>query len=49
MNDDKKMIDIIKKLNNMDNINIDVNSNEGKMLVEVVKKHSTIKDGNEKD
>lgn len=38
-----KRIDTVKKESGLPNINIDCNSKEGKMLVEVVEKESSLK------
>lgn len=38
----EKTVETVEKLSGMKNINIDCNSKEGKLLVEVVEKESTI-------
>lgn len=44
METDKKRIETVKKESGMSNIHIDCNSEEGKMLIEVVEKEATMKD-----
>lgn len=48
MNTDKNRIDTIKTESGLCNINIDCNSKEGKMLIEVVEKESNMKKIEEK-
>lgn len=43
MKTDKERIDTIKTESGLYNINVDCNSKEGKMLVEVVEKESSLK------
>lgn len=43
MKEDKDKINTVKKETGLYNINVDCNSKEGKMLIEVVDKESTIK------
>lgn len=42
MNTDKRREDVVKRESGLYNIHIDCNSKEGKMLVEVVEKESSI-------
>ena len=42
MNSDKQRIDVIKTECGLYNINVDCNSKEGKMLIEVVEKESSL-------
>lgn len=43
MNNDKQRIDVVKTESGLYNINVDCNSKEGKMLIEVVEKESSLK------
>lgn len=43
MNKGESIIDVVKNESGLYNINIDCNSKEGKMLVEVVEKESSLK------
>ena len=43
MNSDKQRIDVVKNESGLYNINVDCNSKEGKMLIEVVEKESSLK------
>lgn len=43
MKTDDKRIDVIKNESGLYNINVDCNSKEGKMLIEVVEKESSLK------
>ena len=43
MNDKGQCIKPINKVNGLYNINVDCNSKEGKMLIEVVKKESSLR------
>lgn len=40
---DEKIINVVKNTSGLYNINVDCNSKEGKMLVEVVEKESSLK------
>lgn len=44
MDTDKKRVETVKKESDMNNIHIDCDSEEGKMLIEVVRKESTMVD-----
>lgn len=39
----EKRIDVVKKETGLYNVNVDCNSKEGKMLIEVVEKESSLK------
>lgn len=43
MNNNEKLIETVKNESGLYNINVDCNSKEGKMLVEVVEKESSLK------
>lgn len=42
MKENKERVDVVKKESGLYNVNIDCNSKEGKMLIEVVEKESTL-------
>ncbi len=48
MNTDKRRKDVVKRESGLHNINIDCNSKEGKMLIEVVEKESSLEKLKEK-
>lgn len=48
MNTDKRREDVVKRESGLHNIYIDCNSKEGKMLIEVVEKESSLKKLKEK-
>lgn len=43
MKENKERIDVVKNESGLYNVNIDCNSKEGKLLIEVVEKESTLK------
>ncbi len=43
MKEEKKRIEVISKESGLDNIHVDCNSKEGKMLIQVVAKETTMK------
>lgn len=43
MKEDKERIDVVRQESGLYNVHVDCNSKEGKMLIEVVEKESTMK------